>query len=174
MSPSKPSPNDFHEYYQRYVDKVGSDVMKDLAAQPKQLKKALGKLEPEQENCLHEPYTWTLKQVLGHMIDCERTFASRLFRIGVGDETPIPGFDQNLYVDNLDYSGVPMKALLKEFQHLRKSTILLVERLGVEALEKRGVASDNPVSAKANLFILVGHVTYHLEIIKKRLGINEA
>ena len=142
---TKPTADQYHEYYQKYVELVG-DVKHELAAQPKQLKEVLGGLDAEQENCLHEPYTWTLKQVLGHIIDCERIFGSRLFRIGVGDETPLAGFDQNIYVDNLDYSEVPMKALLKEFRHLRKATILVIERLGAEALENRGVASDNPIT----------------------------
>ena len=76
-----------------------------------------------------------------------------------------------MYVDNLDYESVSMKSLLKEFRQLRKSNVLMVQRLGLKSLDNLGTASDYPVSAKANLFIMVGHVAYHLEIIRSRLGL---
>ena len=168
---SPPTSDEYHEYYERYVNKVGENVLSELESQPNELKTLLGKLAPEEETRLHEPYTWTLKQVVGHIIDCERTFATRLFRIAAGDQTPIPGIDQNVFVDNMDYTEVSMKALLKEFKALRKANVLLVQRLDPKALEKVGTASDSHVSAKANLFMMVGHVTYHVEIMKKRLGV---
>jgi len=168
---SPPTSDQYHQYYETYIGKVGKNVLQELTAQADELKKLLGKLPQEQVNCLHEPYTWTLKQLVGHLIDCERAFSSRIFRIAVGDQTPIPGIDQNMYVDKLDYDSVSMKSLLKEFRQLRKSNILMIKRLDIESLENVGTASDYPVSAKANLFILVGHVSYHLEIIRSRLGL---
>ena len=167
-----PTSDQYHEYYASYIGKVGPDVLQQLIDQPGELIAALGELTPDQVSCLHEPYTWTLKQLMGHLLDCERTFGSRLFRIAAGDATPIPGIDQNQYVENMNYDDVSMKSLLNEFKLLRQANVLLVQRLTQESLENMGVASDNPVSAKANLFILAGHVIYHLEIIKKRLGIE--
>jgi len=168
---SPPTSEQYHQYYETYINKVGKNVLQELADQPDDLKKLLGKLPQGQDNCLHEPYTWTLKQLVGHLIDCERAFSFRIFRIAVGDPTPIPGIDQNMYVESLDYDCLTMKSLLKEFRQLRKSNILMIRRLGVDSLEKVGTAADYPVSAKANLFILVGHVSYHLEIIRSRLGL---
>ncbi len=107
---------------------------------------------------------------MGHLIDCERIFSTRLLRIAVNDPTPIPGIEHTIYVDNLDYESVTMNDLLDEFGHLRKSNALLASRLSREALLRTGTASDLPVSANANLFIMGGHVAYHLEIIRKRLG----
>ena len=167
---SPPTSDQYHQYYGDYVGKVGENVLQELADQPDELKKLLGNLEKDQVNCLHEPYAWTLKQLVGHLIDCERAFGSRVFRIAAGDSTPIPGIDQNMYVENLDYETVSMKSLLKEFRQLRKSHVLMVQRLRLDSLDNVGIASDYPVSAKANLFIMVGHVAHHLEIIRARLG----
>jgi hypothetical protein len=41
---------------------------------------------------------WTVKEVVGHVIDAERIFAHRAFRFARGDSTPLPGFDENAYV----------------------------------------------------------------------------
>lgn len=167
-----PKPEEYHEYYYPYISKANSkNFLKAFAAQPSKLKKLLGNLEPGEDNRLHEPYTWTLKQVMGHLIDCERTFSTRMWRIAIGDETPMPGIDQNMYVSKLDYEQTTMEDLLDEFADLRAANLRLVKRLPTESLANMGTASDNPVSARANLYILAGHVVYHLDIIKRRLGV---
>ena len=165
-----PRPDEYHEYYEQYINKADrNDFFQAFQDQPQQLRHVLGDLEPGEDSRLHEPYTWTLKQVVGHLIDCERVFSNRMLRIAVGDETPIPGIEQNSYVANIDYEPTTMDDLLKEFEHLRAANVLLAKRLSPESLARMGTASDNAVSARANLYILAGHVVYHLEIIKKRL-----
>ncbi len=166
-----PNPDEYHDYYEAYISKADrNDFLRAFEKQPQELRQVLGNLEPNQDDCLHEPYTWTLKQLMGHLIDCERIFSNRLLRIAVGDKTPIPGIEQNMYVANLDYEPTTMSDLLDEFEHLRAANVLLVKRLSPESLSRIGTASDNSISAKAILYILAGHVVYHLEIIKQRLA----
>ncbi|MCA9128056.1 MAG: DinB family protein [Planctomycetales bacterium] len=170
---SAPTQDEYNEYYHRYVSLARADnFLGTFASQPHILHTILGNLSAEEASKLHEPYTWNLKQVVGHLIDCERIFSTRLLRIGVGDETPLPGMNQDIYVANLNYDLVTMQELLDEFAHLRGANVLLAKRLTTESLARRGIASDHPVSAKANLFIMSGHVEYHLAIIKKRLGLE--
>lgn len=166
-----PQTDEYHQYYATYINSFESaSFMQLFESQDSDLRNLLGQLEPGEDSRLHEPYTWTLKQVVGHLIDCERIFSMRMLRIAVGDETPIPGIDQNEYVANQDFENVSMNSLLEEFSHLRKANILLAKRLPPGSLDRRGTASDNPVSARANLYILVGHVAYHFAIIKQRIG----
>lgn len=168
-----PEQRECHEYYQQYVSKFHAEnFFEGFAAQIDDLKKLVGNLPTGIDSQLHEPYTWTLKQVVGHLIDCERIYSERLLRIGVGDEAPIPGIDQDIYVANLSYVEVTMQSLLDEFGHLRSANVMLAKRMSNESLARRGVASGNEVSAKANLFILAGHVVHHFEIIKLRLGMS--
>ena len=167
---SPPTPDEYHPFYGKYISLVDPDTLpNELATQPNELKQLLSALSDSEVNCLHEPYTWTLKQVTGHLIDCERIFSNRLNRIAVGDQAPIPGIDQNKYVSEIDYTPIPMANLLSEFEHLRIANCLLCDRLPLNSMMNMGIASDNPVSARANLFILAGHVRYHLEIVKRRV-----
>ncbi len=166
-----PASGEYAEYYANYISRfTPADFLPAMENQIGELRQLLGNLPAGEDNRAHPPYTWTLKQLMGHLIDCERIFSTRLLRIAVNDRTPLPGIDQNIYVDNLDYESVAMTDLLDEFEHLRRANILLARRLTAESLEHMGEASGYPVSAKANLFILGGHVAYHLEIIRKRLG----
>ena len=173
MTIAPPTSDEYDEYYHRYISLFDApDFLAGFAEQADQLKQLLGSLPDETVSQLHAPYTWTLKQVVGHLIDCERIFSTRLLRIGVGDETPIPGIDQNDYVANLNYDSVSMHDLLDEFSQLRHANVRLAGRMTEDSLRRMGVASEKPVSARANLFILAGHVVYHVNIIQQRLGID--
>ena len=168
---SPPEPDEYHEYYKSYISQADrKNFFQTFEEQPRELRKLLGNLDPGEDNRLHKPYTWTLKQVMGHLIDCERIFSNRLLRIAVGDTTPIPGIEQNMYVASIDYEATNMNDLLDEFEHLRAANVLMVKRLSPDSLSRMGTASDTPVSAKANLYILSGHVVYHLNIVKQRLA----
>lgn len=165
-----PSSNEYADYYHQYISEVpDGDFLTMFAAQPDMLCALVGDLPSGEDNKQHAPYTWSIKQVIGHLIDVERIFSTRLLRIAAGDETPIPGIDQNIYVAAFDYDAVTMNVLLDEFAALRNANVSLIQRMGTENLARRGVASGSPVSARANLFILCGHVEYHAEIVRKRL-----
>ena len=167
-----PDQSEYDPYYHQYISKVPEgDFLAVFAKQPENLQQLLGDLPDGEESKLHEPYTWTLKQVLGHLIDVERIFSTRLFSIGVGDTQALPGMDHNIYVDSFDYGPVAMQTLLDEFAALRKANVILAQRMSPDALERVGIASGNSISARANLYILCGHVVYHEEVVRKRLGI---
>ncbi|MEM7784592.1 MAG: DinB family protein, partial [Planctomycetota bacterium] len=91
-----PLPGEYHEYYESYIARVNPETLEqDFASQPDQFNELLADLPEGEDSKLHEPYTWTLKQLMGHMIDCERIFSTRMLRIASGDTMPMPGMDQN-------------------------------------------------------------------------------
>jgi hypothetical protein len=166
-----PQSDEYFHYYHQYISLAPTtDFLSVFEGQVLQLRKQLENLSDDEVNCLHPPYTWTLKQVIGHLIDVERIFSYRMLRIASGDQTPIPGYEQDAYVAHMDYQSVGMSSLLDELEHLRMANGLLVRRLSVEALQRQGVASGHATSARANLFILAGHVVHHANIIQRRLS----
>jgi len=168
---SRPTSDQYNEYYDRYVSLVPSgDFLTNFESQVLTLEDLLGSLPDGTDLELHEPYTWTLRQVVGHLIDCERVFSTRLLHIGVGDPAAMPGMNQDAYDASLNYTQVVMRDLLDEFAHLRRANVLLAGRMSAECLARVGEASGLPISAKANLFILAGHVEYHAAIMRRRLG----
>jgi hypothetical protein len=164
------SDESFH-YYHQYISKAPTEnFLAVFEGQVAELRKRLAHLPDAQVDKPHPPYTWTLKQVIGHLIDVERIFSYRMLRIATGDQTPIPGYEQDSYVASMDYARVSMTSLLDELEHLRAANVLLVRRLSSEALARCGIASGHRSSARANLFILAGHVVHHAEIIQRRLA----
>ncbi len=168
---TRPDPAEYFEYFETYISKfTPDDFWAEFDEQPERLRNLLGDLPSEEDSKLHDPYTWTLKQVVGHLIDTERIFATRLLRIAVGDQTPNPDFEQNSYVDGLEYEPVTMNDLIEEFSLLRKSNAMMIRRFGGTQLDRSGTASDRTLSARAIPFILGGHFNYHFEIMEKRLS----
>ena len=167
----RPEPTEYFEYFETYISKfTPDDFWAEFDGQSAELESLLGSLPAGEESKLHDPYTWTLKQVVGHLIDSERIFSTRLLRIAVGDKTPNPDFEQNSYVAGLDYEDVSMPDLVEEFKAQRKSNALLLRRLSDEQLSRTGTASERDISARAIPFLMGGHVVSHLEIMKKRLS----
>lgn len=174
MTSTIPTPqrDEYDEYYHQYVSRAqAEDFLGAFAAQPALLQDLLGSLPSGADSKRPLPSAWTPKQVVGHLIDCERVFSTRMLRIGVGNDAPIPGYEQDLYVEGLDYELVAMQSLLDEFAALRNANVLLVQRMGLPALARRGMASGKPVSALANLFILAGHLVFHADSLRKRTGL---
>ena len=166
-----PTQDDYDAYYHQYVSKApADDFLLAYAAQPAMLQELLGHLPNGGDNRPHAASAWTPKQIVGHLIDIERVFSTRMLSIGVGDPASIAGIDQDLYVAGLDYESVPMQSLLDEFAALRSANVLLAGRMGPDAMARRGMASGRPVSALANLYILAGHVEFHAESIRQRHG----
>lgn len=167
----RPEPSEYFEYFETYICKfTPDDFWTEFNGQPAQVESLLENLPAGEDSKLHSPYTWTLKQVVGHLIDTEKIFAARLLRIAVGDSTPNPDFEQNLFVDGLDYEGVAMSDLVEEFAALRRSNALMLGRLGEVQLARTGTVSGRKISARAIPFLMGGHVNYHMEIMEKRLG----
>lgn len=169
----RPDPSEYFEYFDMYIRMFApDDFWADFERQPARIESLLGNLSAGEDSKLHSPCTWTLKQVVGHLIDTEKIFATRMLRIAVGDPTPNPDFDQNLFVDGLDYEDVAMSDLVEEFATLRRSNTLMIGRLGDQQLSRSGTVSGHKMSARAIPFLMGGHVNYHMEIMEKRLGVS--
>lgn len=168
---SRPLPDEYAPFYGTYVDLVpDGKCLHLLRTQIADLRQLLQVVEEPAASVCHPPYTWTLKQVVGHLIDTERIFADRLHRFATGEQQAQPGMDQDAYVAGMDYERPTLAGLLDELEHLRKANILLIDRLSSEAWNRCGIASGHSVSVRALVWMLVGHIIHHSQIIHQRLG----
>ena len=164
-----PNPTEFAPYYGKYTSLVKSDnIVKTLETQaehPKALFRVLGE---QQADFRYAPDKWSVRQMLGHVIDSERIFSYRALRIARGDKTPIEGFEQDGYVSNAPFERSTLAELLEEFAVVRRATVLLFRNLSAEAWTRRGIASDNEVSVRALAYIIAGHELHHNGVLNQR------
>lgn len=168
---SRPLAQEHNPYFSTYIDRVpDGDLLGLLTRQADELTGLTRGLADEVAGRVHPPYAWTLKQVLSHCLDTERIMGCRMARVAAGDETALPGFDQDLYVANTDLGGVSLDELVDEFNALRDSHIRMIRRWSPAMAARSGAADGHPFSARAGAWILAGHLAHHLEIIRQRLA----
>ena len=165
----RPEPTEYAAYYETYVSKVpGNDVVSQLESQRLQTAQLFAASTERDGNFRYAPGKWTIKEVVGHLSDAERVFAYRALRIARGDQTPLPGFEQDDYVKNGNCAEQSLADLVQEFGLIRATTLTLFRSLNAEAWGRRGTASNNPVTVRALAFIIAGHELHHREILKER------
>ena len=163
----KPEPAEHAPYYSKYIDLVPEgDLAGTLARQMEETLAVLGKVSEAHSLLRYAPGKWSLREALGHMIDTERIFAYRLLRIARGDQTPLPGFEQDDYVTTAHSDRRAWSALLEEFAAVRRSSLLMIEGLDAECWQRKGIASGNGLSARAAVYIIAGHELHHMNVVR--------
>ncbi len=164
-----PASDEYAPYYQTYISLLSDgDILRILEEQMNETLTLLASLTDEQAAISYAPGKWSLKEVIGHIIDCERVFAYRGMCFARGDNTPLPSFEQDEYVLGADFNDKPLDKLASEFKHLRMSNIFMFSTWSEAVQARRGTAANNSITARAIPFILAGHERHHLNIIAKR------
>jgi uncharacterized damage-inducible protein DinB len=169
----RPGPDEAASSYHGYIAAVPDEqIGLRLATQAEELDDLLRHLDDSAALARYAEGKWSIKEVVGHLIDAERIFAYRLLRVSRGDATPLPGFDENAYVPEGRFNERPLATLLAEFRAVRLSTLALVDGTRAECWTLRGQASGQSISARALAYILVGHVAHHLTVLQARYGLR--
>ncbi len=167
----RPNPTEYAPYFGKYIDLVPeADVLSAMAAQLESEVAFYRAIPEAQTNVLHAPYTWTIKDVIGHLADCDRVFGYRGLRFARGDATLLPSFDENEYARKAEYPRLALADIVNEYEAVRRANLLLFRALPPAAWDRVGQASNNPMSVRAVAYILVGHTRHHGAILRKRLG----
>ncbi len=168
---ARPETGEYASYYGKYVTLVPEDdVVAAMRSELSQTVTLLSGVADRDASVCHPPYTWTIKQVVGHMTDTERVFGYRALCFARGDSTPLPGFDENNYARFAESDQRPLRDLAAEFEALRISHLWLFQNLPSNAWMQRGSANGNDVSVRALAYIIVGHERHHTTILRRRLA----
>jgi uncharacterized damage-inducible protein DinB len=164
---NKPQPGEFAPYAAGYIAKVPSGPIIEILEYLKDSTyNFFARMTAEQADYAYAEGKWTLKQVLGHMIDTERVFSFRVLCFSRGDKNALAGFDQEEYIASSTYDTHSIQELANEFKALRAATLFLYSALTDEQSEMKGLASDHLVSVRALVYMTAGHELYHLDLIK--------
>jgi hypothetical protein len=164
-----PKPEEYAVFMGNYIKLIidSADIIDTLEQQSKQVVDLFNNLSEEKAMYAYGPDKWTLKQVVGHTIDAERTFAYRAFAFSRG-QAELPGFDENTYVDRAGFNNQPIQDLVAEFKAVRASNLYFIRALGDDHLTTIAISNGIPTSVRALVYAMAGHVQHHLNIVKER------
>ena len=167
---SLPTTDEYAPFYGDYVQRASQreDIYAALSDQIAELRSALGSLTEAQARFKPGPQEWSIKEVAGHVNDVERVFSYRLLRVSRNDATPLPGFEQDDYVRAAGFDEYSLNDLLTEFEHLRRANIIAIQYMSMAAAERRGTSNGMTVSARALIYMIVGHVDHHMASLQEK------
>ena len=166
---NRPNESEYAPYYQGYVDQVSeNDIMHVLRGELDELDVLLARVPAEKETYAYAEGKWTIREIIGHLIDGERVFGYRALCIARGEKQNLPGFDQNDYMLTAPYNQIELEDLLSELRLVRLSNIAMFRSLDEAAWNRVGTANGNEVTVRALAFIMGGHLRHHMSVLKER------
>jgi len=167
---TRPAIDEYNEFYSDYIERAQKrgSIEAALHKQIIEIQKEFGSLSDIQSLFKPDKKEWSIKEVLGHLIDVERVFSYRLWRISRNDQTPIPGFEQDDYVREAVFDKMPLDELIDEFTNLRQANIIEIRNIPDDNAVRRGTASGFHVSVRALIYMLVGHVDHHMASLNEK------
>lgn len=164
-----PHTDEYDPNFHRYISLVTEgDIMAVLAGQTKDLRDRFGVVPRPSEGYAYGAGKWTIRQMLGHVIDGERVFAYRALCIARGETTPLPGFEEVDYAEHSTLDATPLAELLDEFSLVREANVLMFRHLPPVAWTRIGTANAIRISVRALAWIMAGHVRHHMNILRDR------
>ena len=166
---TKPQDGEFAPYYGKYIQLVPEGDA--IGALSSQIVGTVGTLRSVSDTDSLKRYAegkWSIREVVGHLIDAERIFAYRALRFARNDKTPLPGFEQNDYIAPGKFDARHWPALIAEFEALRQSNLAMFRGFDADAWMRQGTASGNPMTVRAMAYVIAGHELHHMKIVRER------
>jgi hypothetical protein len=169
---ARPAESEFAEYYQRYVRQVpDGNLLAGLEQQGRDTVTLLRGVDEKKSQFRYADGKWTIREVVGHLIDTERVFAYRALSFARGDHTALPSFDENEWARTSNAGRRALSELIAEFEAVRTATLAMFRGFSDGEFAREGVASNNPITVRALAYIVAGHERHHVKILRERYGV---
>jgi len=165
----RPDEREYNPEFGKYVTLVpAGDVVAVLGSQIEETLELLRSVPEERGRFRYAPGKWSVKELVGHLIDSERIFSYRALTFARDDRTALPGYEQDDYIRGGSFDDVPLDRLAAEFASVRQATVFLFKHLDDEAWARRGLANDNEVTVRALAHIIAGHELHHRRVLRDK------
>lgn len=164
----RPAPNEYGAHYKQYIDQAGGDdVLATLESQLDESAQFYGAISAEKSLHRYAAGKWSVREVLAHVSDNERSFAYRALFFARGLKEPLPSFDQDAAAVGAESDRLAWRVHLDEFRDVRLATLSLFKNLPPGAWMRTGTASKNPFTVRALAFIIAGHAAHHIRLTRE-------
>lgn len=116
-----------------------------------------------------KPDTWSVKEILGHLIDSASNNHQRFVRAQFAEALSFPGYEQNAWVRSQDHQGRPWEQLIDLWVQYNYHLAHVIRRIPAVAADARIRIGDNaPLTLMALAQDYVAHMQHHLAQIQQR------
>ena len=166
---AKPATNLYHKFYHNYVTYApNKDILASLEEQGKENKEFHRSISENQSQYRYANDKWSIKELIGHLSDAERIFNFRALSFARNEKNALPGFDENDYVKESNFSDRTWQSIIDEHYIVRQETNSLLQNFSENVWERVGDANGSPMVLSAIPYIIYGHEEHHKRIIMER------
>ena len=167
-SPERPRPDEYADFYGGYIAAVDGPLLETLEHDAGEWLALLATVPSSREGHRYTPGKWSIREVVGHVVDGERMFSMRAMAFARGDRSHFPSFDENAYAAASGADRRALADLAAELSAVRRSTLLLLKSFEEEAWDRRGVASGCEFTVRSLAWIMAGHSRHHRGVVAER------
>ena len=161
--------NEYGDWYKPYLNTLKEEILQEeLEISLHRFIRFIQDIPMDKHDYAYAEGKWKIKDIIQHLIDCERIFSYRALCIARNDKTALPGFEENDYAVEAKGNHRTIMSLLTELSAVRHSTLLLFKNFTDEELVRIGTASNHPMSVRAIGFIIIGHQNHHQNVFEER------
>jgi len=165
----KPLKDTYPPYYEKYLNLVKSEnIFEEMYSEHIETIELVTSVDEETLQYRYEDGKWNIREILQHLIDCERIFNYRALRIARGDQAPLSGFDQQAFVSESLASKRDINDIVREFSVVRAATVELFKSFTDEMLNRKGITNNNEVTVRGIIYFILGHEIHHRNVIDEK------
>lgn len=156
-----PEITEYKDDYDSLVEKT--ELVSAMQKQLTEIENLFASIPEEKGEFAFAEGKMTIKELLGHLIVGERIFSYRALMISYGDQTPLPGFEQDLFIANGNFNSMSLADLVKELTNLLQANAVFFQNLSDEAWSRTGTVNDHPASVRNIAYNMVNHLRHHID-----------
>jgi hypothetical protein len=170
----RPGPSEHHEYYSGYIDLVpDGDVLASLETQIGRTLELLGTIPRTKEEHRYAPGKWSIREVVGHLVDAERVFAFRALWMARGASGELGSMEQDEWAATSNAGSRSLAGLAREWGVLRGANVLMFRSFDDAMWARQGIASGRSFAVRTFPWIIAGHELHHrVRLERDYLGVG--
>jgi uncharacterized damage-inducible protein DinB len=136
---------------------------------------AASNLSPELATARPIPGTWSIAEVVAHLLDADLVLAERMKRLIAEDSPRLEAFDENAWIARLDSNAMPVDEAAALFAANRKWMARILRAQGESAFARSGIHSEAGRVTLAEVLVkAANHLDHHLKFLyakRAKLGV---
>jgi len=130
------------------------------------LRRAVDGLTDQQINQRMAPGTWSIKEIVVHMVDSDLAATHRMRRIAAESMPLLVSYDENAFIAHLASDQVAIADALDLFSANRAFTARWLRTLAPAAFERAGIHTQRgKVTLREMLAMYTEHVAHHMKFV---------
>jgi hypothetical protein len=150
------------------------ELIEKYAHGGEKLSQSIRGLTEEDLNSFPVPGTWSIHQIVIHLMDSDLISTDRMKRMIAEDNPTLLGYDESRFCKNLSYHDQPAEEAIDIFDANRRLFAKVLRELSPEAFDRVGTHNERGrLTVDGYLKAVVDHLEHHLKFIydkRERLG----